>query len=160
MNGRHWIHYNGSIPAPTAYDDKITQQRIRMLEGPKLVGETLIAPSEWYDETARRFYKANGFTWCPGHDEGPAWTRNVNLPHTRDGKVYTGALWLTAVRQKYYEDFWPNVNYHPTDRLTKICYLCGDPFPATPHQVKCPSCNLITTKVAEVLALYHTKGAL
>ena len=93
----------------TAWHQRVQEQTAKMAAGPILDndGYTLIVPSQWYNEDARRFWLSKKFEWRP---KTSTWERDTRKP--LDGETYTPQAWLTATRRQFYR-FWPNLLDHP-----------------------------------------------
>lgn len=109
------------------------QRQLReMTAGPRLLadGQTLIVPSEWYNEQAADFWRQHGFKWIPGLKR---WERDTGRP--LHGKCYSTAAWLESTRREFF-GFWPS--------LLKYCLRCGQEFkPRSVYDTTCtdPLCQ-------------------
>ena len=110
-------HYPPAAYGSNAWHQRIQEQTAKMVAGPILDddGFTLIVPSEWYNEDARRFWLSRKFEWRP---KTATWERDTRKP--LDGVTYTPQAWLKATRRQFYQ-FWPSLlNRCTSDRQRYI----------------------------------------
>lgn len=75
--------------------------RLSWQRGPRIVDDTLVIPSDFYNARASEVYKRLGMRF---DDIGKWWERDITLPYK--GKVYSADAWLRAAR-KAYKEVWP-----------------------------------------------------
>ena len=98
-------HYPSTASGSDAWQRRTQEQTAKMVAGPILDddGFTLIVPSEWYNEDARRFWLSKKFEWRP---QTATWERDTRKP--LDGVTYSPQAWLRATRRQFYK-LWPDL---------------------------------------------------
>lgn len=87
------------------WDRRNRDDRVFMARGPRLEGDWLVIPSNWYNEEAKDFWRSLGMRFDSG-DLEKRWYRDTRRPH--NGKSFDRWAWLKSARRKYYE-FYPEV---------------------------------------------------
>jgi hypothetical protein len=98
-------YYSPPTYSNDAWRQRTQEQTEKMAAGPILDddGYTLVVPSQWYNEDARRFWLSKKFEWRP---KTSTWERDTRKP--LDGETYSPQAWLTATRRQFYR-LWPDL---------------------------------------------------
>ncbi len=109
----------------------------RMRTGPFISDNIIIIPSDYYNPAAVAFWKSIGAAWRPTHPTGQCWVLNPAVT-TYNGRHWSADQWLTAIRRRYFNDFWPGIDDPPV----YYCVACGQEFePWHPDQQFCKDCT-------------------